>query len=1090
MNDEPFYFMLPRLLDSGLLNDDRIEYALVSYPRLIISEASRIIVKDYGNRIDSIDTSNKKRIKCIMENLAVALSLPIKDVSVMQTARTIYKNWMNSTSMFGDNKRQNKYIQRIFKHLSQPFEMRQPDDDEIFKGSFHTLLNNIISDYKYAHTKFGHIFDKDTWITLFNIMLGISDALLEYNLVEKLPKSDSAKLRQKSIDTCFSIIQLSGLDDQDVWKRLKDYCYKWSKSHDFIKVWGHSIEMLFVYMNIKIYQQDVATNVFKEGIYSEDNPISEKMVKLIFFNFLYLVDIKQLISNHQRSNSSRSSCPSILKEFALTMSRLTMNAELISNTPDTLLSHKYSANAFLKLFGPFLIFIPNNADEHYDDAIAVIIDSILSIVSNFNIDYEGETVKQLIAFCALRAVPFHMPIVAAFLKRSSQLYRHNTVILPYISELALQLIPQLDTTKSTRILIGDSFLSSVNSLFMSAVETLKKNDYSKYSPQVNESFEMIWKTTALFPIRFQLLCFAHSLEEVKILEKLAFIFNESNFKQVSADFTNIPFIASCILFIGVYVRFKPNESQKINELHLIKLILTDIMKTDPRRLEEFDLLVIAIQQMVINGIEFGKDLFTNQENIKVICDFISFLKLQLIASDKEKAKRGSSALWLEKYENEIIALNETICALITTNFPSKDLFSRRLNSCFEINESRVIEHFQIQNPKISYFSIGDKSLISFIEPDNYSDITSNEINNQPLILFVRGECGKSIFVVKENYKSDTFNPILSNEIQPMNLPSASEFARTPINNQFFQVQLAPHMSFDELKGIDERTTSMYKNDFQSWLDWNKFGFYALFNTSSPYQRPRVADFISTMGLLRDKNKAGVRVYHNSNEKLKKVIQKLDAIDSIPLLPVVVYHILSSDTKNRQGEVIFDEEKSHTRMTPAFLQFLREIGEPMKISSELNILPPLRTTIPIIPSMDSFIAILSPSMASDTDGAKVIFDFGQTSAMKIIFNETSFDINFQAEKKPKQHVLCVSPKGNGLYHVTQMFIPRYIYSPFAEEQTISAEVLAFNIAMSFEQTIKTNSSLLPSICEKRRAEIRSLFTGEPEQSLTGTIAEQF
>ena len=203
--EEPFLFFLPSLLTKGLIKDDSDDYSLVSLSRSVISDAARIIVKDFSTHINQLDVTSKKRIKTISEYLAVTLSLPTKDLPLMNTAEMIYSNWLNNLSMFGSVEFQNRFIRQIFKHLSLPFAFLQPSESEISDGTYCSLLNSIISDYKVSHIQSGLIFEKETWITLLNVVLGITDEIFESDLDAKFSKSDSSKLRQKLVDLCFSV---------------------------------------------------------------------------------------------------------------------------------------------------------------------------------------------------------------------------------------------------------------------------------------------------------------------------------------------------------------------------------------------------------------------------------------------------------------------------------------------------------------------------------------------------------------------------------------------------------------------------------------------------------------------------------------------------------------------------------------------------------------------------------------------------------------------------------------------------------------------------------------------------------------------
>lgn len=129
------------------------------------------------------------------------------------------------------------------------------------------------------------------------------------------------------------------------------------------------------------------------------------------------------------------------------------------------------------------------------------------------------------------------------------------------------------------------------------------------------------------------------------------------------------------------------------------------------------------------------------------------------------------------------------------------------------------------------------------------------------------------------------------------------------------------------------------------------------------------------------------------------------------------------------------------------------------------------------------------MAIDEKDAQKIFSIGVTSAMKIIFNETVFDIRPICEKNAKQFVISISPSSREtdddsscLYNVTQLIVPNGICSPFTDRQSLTAKTIAFNIAYIYEQTIKLNSLLLPTSAQKaRKAMIQLTQNNNNDQS---------
>ncbi|OHT00924.1 hypothetical protein TRFO_32274 [Tritrichomonas foetus] len=85
-----------------------------------------------------------------MEFNAIALSVEIENVKMMETARNIYQSWINNKlQIFGnEKKRQIKYLRRIITQLSLPFSINKPKTVSTFKNNFMELLHTILDDYE------------------------------------------------------------------------------------------------------------------------------------------------------------------------------------------------------------------------------------------------------------------------------------------------------------------------------------------------------------------------------------------------------------------------------------------------------------------------------------------------------------------------------------------------------------------------------------------------------------------------------------------------------------------------------------------------------------------------------------------------------------------------------------------------------------------------------------------------------------------------------------------------------------------------------------------------------------------------------
>lgn len=209
--------------------------------------------------------------------------------------------------------------------------------------------------------------------------------------------------------------------------------------------------------------------------------------------------------------------------------------------------------------------------------------------------------------------------------------------------------------------------------------------------------------------------FAYSYDVfLPLAEKILEAINKIN----STDLSNFDFnyISSSILLIGTYVRFASmkfshspdiliNAIKTLIQNQIISQLFTALMKFEYNsKIEEYANIVFSSQQMLINVIEYIPQIFDLAENRSIICIFISFI--ETLSPKTIHSGPLSKQFWNKIYTKNISPMNELISYQIATFFPSKDHFSRRLNSCFEVNENTIINKFNITNPLVNYFSIG------------------------------------------------------------------------------------------------------------------------------------------------------------------------------------------------------------------------------------------------------------------------------------------------------------------------------------------------------------------------------------------------
>ena len=1046
---EPYYFMLPLLIERNLLKDDRDDYSFVTYPRDAISKVAIIVVADMAERLDSIPLDKKKRVKTVIEYMAVALSLKIQHVSLMNAARLMYRKWFTDPSIFGDVERQNKFLRRLIKQLSLPFAMRDPESPEIFKRDFNPLLNNIIGDLQFAIENIGSLFTYETWDTFLSVTIGISEAVLSYRFGTLIAAVDAENLKQRAVSLVYSLFELSGLKQDALWDRFKENALMWSHYIDYVKVWGRQLTLLFVLLNARIYKLPMECP-FVAGVYKPESPIPDENIKFLFHKFLYLLDTKKSMAD-----------PAVLREVALIMARLACEAQAIAEFDGDMMK-RYPAKPFLKLFGRFLTEIPP-LSAAFDEALSMIVDTLLVIMSEFDIDAK-ETVPRLIGYVASKATTIHMEISAAYLNRANCLFSRNYAVLPFAATHALSLIVHFNPSGAPR-LVDDYFWANVTGLLISSCELLKAEGVTG---DISAAHEKIWKMMDLLPVRHQLLALAPMIG-VDIMPKFVATFSNAVLGELTHDSKGIPYLSAVFLLMGVTARFIPEFEAAMLKNGLLKLFCESIVKIDIRRIDNYELVLAGALQAILNFLNYCPKMMQDPENISALLVFMYELRPLINEYNAAAPNNGIPEFTRSLYDQ--------VYHKMSVNMPTLDFFTRRRDSSNEINEQRIIELHGLKDARIVYFTISDSILISFIETENLKD---------PCLIFVRAPHGKTCFRVDELKQFDDVRARLNELLRKECLKDPEELVLqdVAIREDDHSVRIKVGITKDEFSRMDSPIKEYYSKDFSTWLG-EKYGFMTPFSDVTPFHRSRCADFIAGLGLVRNKNMAKINIITDL-EAVKKVIEGFDRLESLPILPVSVSHILPSDKSYHDCKVDFVPGETSKRMTPLLQRFLQEIGEPMVLREDTPGLPPLRTSVSTLPSCQSIIAFFTPSMAKTEEGAKMLYDMGEQASLKIIFNETDFNLRYKLKENPRQQVLFVKPNVNGMYHVKQVHCPKDFLSPFAAEQLMTARTFGFFIAICVEQSLRTNPRhAMPNLVEARRKLVASLCS-EPDCSLAGKL----
>eukprot|EP01028_Stygiella_incarcerata_P005580 TRINITY_DN2343_c1_g1_i2.p1 TRINITY_DN2343_c1_g1~~TRINITY_DN2343_c1_g1_i2.p1 ORF type:complete len:1241 (+),score=324.07 TRINITY_DN2343_c1_g1_i2:259-3981(+) len=161
----------------GLLEHQKERNVMKAFPlevrRSIVSTMVQFVRSDIGSAGKSLTT--KAHVEYILETIGQAYSLPLDDLSTMQYAFDIYKEWLFGRKLpaaFADDMQ--LFLQTLILHLSFLFERR--DGASPTQVERHTALCiAVLNTFLEAGEKQGDQFSAETWTVLLKVAIAITD---------------------------------------------------------------------------------------------------------------------------------------------------------------------------------------------------------------------------------------------------------------------------------------------------------------------------------------------------------------------------------------------------------------------------------------------------------------------------------------------------------------------------------------------------------------------------------------------------------------------------------------------------------------------------------------------------------------------------------------------------------------------------------------------------------------------------------------------------------------------------------------------------------------------------------------------------
>jgi hypothetical protein len=784
-------------------------------------------------------------------------------------------------------------------------------------------------------------------------------------------------------------------------------------------------------------------------VYSAESPISASTVAFLFQKALKGIDLNLLESQ-----------PSCLFEVSTVVASLVTSTNIVTTQKSRLFLLKFPSATLLKFIGGFLA-CGVNANEAYDQAIAVRIATVVQLASDFEPAPGDSAIQELLA-TVLLAVETRRPLIlAAFLSVANNLFAFNDRPLPTISRVALQSIPALDLSKLLSTQDRVSLLSSVCSLFLSASEVLRPSP--DVGDEIRAAYAKVWEISPDLQLHFLLVC-SSALLPSPIDERVA-----DDLKHLSQFFAEghdygragVAYVVSLIEYVALVIVWNPGGAASVQAGRFVTAILSQLLNLDPTatvKIADYVRLVVAALHLLQSVVEWGSPSFL-RPMLGAVLSFLSIVRAfvggqRAHASDAPEDLAGRARL-----------LFADVVARLNLHCPSHDHFTRTLGSSAAVDEAAVIQLLGLRNARVRYYTVAAHALVSVID----------SVNNDSIALFARGPYGRTVWLASERHRVCATR--LSTEIEKQALAPPASPPLDPVETEACDFARIPDA---DIADHDERFRAIYRAEFTSWVDWDEFGFFFPFGFRGGRLRPRIADFLATIGLSNGSNSNQVRAQLDG-DAVADAVRRLDALETPALMPVLLTHVLASDASLEWGD-------SHwSRMTPLMQAFLREIGEPLAVPSKVAAackLPPLRTPVPTFHCQGGLAAVLSPAMCEGSDGVAALQ--AQTPTVRLIFNETNFEIAAQMPPGPGA-VLVVKPSLPGLYHVWLTRGLAGVFSPFAPRQLMCARSIAFGVAMLMQLAAVEHSPRPPSA--DRLAVISELCRQTPVGKDMGILAPQ-
>ncbi|KAJ3442917.1 hypothetical protein M0812_12669 [Anaeramoeba flamelloides] len=950
---------------------------LITYP-LDIKKSIIFHVLSVAKDVDNFDRilSSTFHIKWFLEFTGQAFSLPIDHHSIIEQAITIYQYWFSGEKIpkvFEAKK--DYFLQQIFGHMSLIFQPREDTNKDNMKKHIE-LCKKVIQLYSLIQNKPKDYITEETWKHLLNIILGITDSLLQKGSqsVSVLSKELSGQI----LKLLFDLWLISEIKDIKMWNLLKSLAHCWSHRKETILQWCATIFGLSNRVLGILYGEFEGTITTTIALPVSDKMFQPSLIDLPNENVVFAWEKILYILENPNSITS----PEL---FYLAMNGLSDVVDLLLNVgirnefkkaeSSLILRDPPDGNSILKMFGKWIFEAVEKNRSSFEKGTAVAYKILCNIFCAhqkrpFLDDYINEFFMSII-LAFENEIDFGSSI-GAILQNTENIFTTNLeglyILIPYYLKIINKILTNDQTTFTATISNEELRKSSIKIIktliclpnYFDPLEIPLIEGYSKDNVK-NFKFITHLRTSIIKG-------FAHEIssKNAKIYLNLMI---SLLFETIQKQSTIIPLI---LLTIQKFI-CQPSKAQEsfptdvfltaINALRsiscLIPLInkvsqqslpnvvtglsrvLMEYLQNPPSRIKqlEYDLVVCGMLNTICDFIVNSQWIFMFPNVLESVLKSIGSAFKEVGVEDFKNVKSKEQKVHIS---NKVNAEAHSVLLRIIRHCGNFPLTLGPSNMSSLITEEKLIEMSGMSKEEFSehvrYFLLNDEQILTAV------DVPIKEENEYVTYIIIRDISGRYSWQFKFRTLPMSYKPPLESEQylhgwegipRPPLYPIKKNIPKTKKHELNVKYDFRPKFSNclsvkDEISysclqhvlSVQHRMESVFRyiQDESSQWDISQPKIERVELTENDFKFNSSRLLLSNTGMMRVSDHSYL-ILLNQSEQFFEALKTLDECPERIQQTIGVVYVDEGQNRFYKGDVIFKNEKGDEN----FDQFLREIG---------------------------------------------------------------------------------------------------------------------------------------------------------------------